>query len=438
MEWILPLALACCYEYYAGSLDRRSENHPANAVLFVLFIILLRLAHYYTHDHIRWLWEPLMQYGVPFFYLWSSRRCRALDAFYHTVILFLSVDCILKGFGHLSMILFGQDYVYYASPAGLHLLFVLLPAGLLVLILWLVKKLVFRGERPAVTPAQICLMLLTLLPILYLTNIHQWLHIDRTAVGLDASIVRVMLSFCGLAAILGNESLYYSRLQAQELKSMEAMLHSQYEQFLVKKESTEQIMQQCHDLKNQFRVLQLSSDTGLRRQYMEQLQKTIDRYDSLYQTGNETLDIILSEKALRCQEEQIQLICMLRGEPLSFLSPVDLCTIFGNALDNALEGLAGVADPDKRRIQVRMTQENSLLFIRFENPYEHALHWDGYKLATTKADEAGHGYGLKGIRYAAEKYQGHVVIDADGGVFVLTVMLPCPEGAEAKKSPHPA
>ena len=118
---------------------------------------------------------------------------------------------------------------------------------------------------------------------------------------------------------------------------------------------------------------------------------------------------------------------MLRGEPLAFVNPVDLCTIFGNALDNAREGLSQVTDPDKRRIQVRMTKENRLLFLRFENPYEHALHWNGPELATTKANGAGHGYGLKGIRYAAEKYQGHVVIDAGAGRFVLTVMLPCPD-----------
>ena len=204
------------------------------------------------------------------------------------------------------------------------------------------------------TFAQVILMLLTLLPILYLTNIHHWLKIDRTMVGLDASVVRLVISLCGLAAILGNESLYRSRLKSQELASMEAMLHSQYEQFLIKKESSERIMQQCHDLKNQFRILQTSPNAGLRRQYIDELQKTIDRYDSLYETGNETLDIILSEKALRCQEQKIQLICMLQGEPLSFVNPIDLCTIFGNALDNAMEGLSQVTDPDRRRIQVRI------------------------------------------------------------------------------------
>ena len=57
--------------------------------------------------------------------------------------------------------------------------------------------------------------------------------------------------------------------------------------------------------------------------------------------------------------------------------------------------------PDQRRIQVRMTQENRLLFIRFENSYEYALYQDCSRFATTKARETEHGYGPKGIRYAA-------------------------------------
>lgn len=426
MEWILPLVLACCYEYYAAKLERRSGSRAGKAAAFALLSAALWLLQSQARENVHWLLEPFLSYSALFFYLWGSRRCSALDAFYHTGILFLSIDGILKGLGHLSMILLNQDYVYYTSPLPLHLLFMLILAGLVLSMLWLVRKLVFAEGRPVVTFAQVILMLLTLLPILYLTNIHRWLNIDRTTVGLDASVIRIIISLCGLAAILGNESLYRSRLKSQELASMKAMLHSQYEQFLIKKESSDRIMQQCHDLKNQLRVLQTSQDTGLRGQYMEELQKTLDRYDSLYQTGNETLDIILSEKALSCQEKGIQLICMLQGGPLAFVNPIDLCTIFGNALDNAIEGLAQVTDPDRRRIQIRMTQENRLLFIRFENPYMHALLWNGSQLATTKPDEAGHGYGLKGIGYAAEKYQGHMTIDAKNGKFVLTVMLPRP------------
>ena len=187
MNWILPFTLACCYEYYAHGLKPRSESRPARAAAFALLAAALWLLQSYTRERAHWLIEPFLCYAAPFFYLWGSRRCQALEAFYHTVILFLSIDSIVKGLGHLSMVLLSQDYVYFTSPLPLHLLFILALTGLALGTLWLVRKPVFAEGQPVVTFAQVILMLLTLLPILYLTNIHHWLKIDRTMVGLDAS-----------------------------------------------------------------------------------------------------------------------------------------------------------------------------------------------------------------------------------------------------------
>lgn len=118
------------------------------------------------------------------------------------------------------------------------------------------------------------------------------------------------------------------------------------------------------------------------------------------------------------------LVCIVQGELLSQLAPVDICTIFGNALDNAIEGLSQVTDRETRTIQVKMAQEKGFLVIRFENPYAHDLNWVGTGLGTTKVDKLSHGYGLKGIMRSVDKYQGHMVIDTGNGKFVLTLLLP--------------
>ena len=115
MNWILPFTLACCYEYYAHGLKPRSESRPARAAAFALLAAALWLLQSYTRERAHWLIETFLCYAAPFFYLWGSRRCQALEAFYHTVILFLSIDSIVKGLGHLSMVLLSQDYVYFTS-----------------------------------------------------------------------------------------------------------------------------------------------------------------------------------------------------------------------------------------------------------------------------------------------------------------------------------
>ena len=54
-------------------------------------------------------------------------------------------------------------------------------------------------------------------------------------------------------------------------------------------------------------------------------------------TGNEILDTILTEKSLICENSGIHINCVADGSLLAFMNPVDLYTLFGNALDNAIE-----------------------------------------------------------------------------------------------------
>lgn len=423
MDWLLPLAMAGCYFFYLWDLPWRRESRGWKLAAFCLLAACLWAVSHFR-DFIPWYLKQVLSYGAVFLVIWGSRRLRAADSLYHVVILFLSTDCILEGASHLSMVVWGNDYVYDVSDPVSHLLYALSITAAMLAILYVVRQAVFRvGSRSPVSLRQVCLMALTLLPILYLANIHRWLGIEPFAVGLHASVIRIVLSLCGLITILGYEGLYRSRLQAQDLKAMEAILQNQSQQYLMKKENAEAILQSCHDLKNQLYALRMSPGGGTEA-YLEQLQKTIQRYDSLYQTGNEALDVILSEKGLRCREKDIDLVCVVQGDLLNFMEPTDVCTIFGNALDNAIEALKEITDRERRIIQVKAAQENGFLVIRFENPYDHPLNRTEAGLDTTKTDRWGHGYGLKGIRYMTEKYDGHMVIDTEEGKFVLTLLLP--------------
>lgn len=89
----------------------------------------------------------------------------------------------------------------------------------------------------------------------------------------------------------------------------------------------------------------------------------------------------------------------------------DICTIFGNALDNAIEYEQKIADKEKRLIHVSVFSQKGFLMIRFENYFEGTLMFEGDLPITTKKDSFYHGYGLKSIRYAVQKYKGVVRID---------------------------
>lgn len=424
MNLLLPFTLACCYAFYMKELPYRFDYRWYPACALFAFSGMFYLYLTCAANRIHWLLSFLLYCTVLLLYLLAAHVCSFREALYHTAILYLAVDCIVSSISHLSMIVFEWDYINRSDWSPGHLIALACLVLFVIPILCFVKKFVFRRKKHPISWAQLFLLLMTILPILYVVNIHEWIHIDRTTIGFHASVIRIILSFCGLVSILGSESLYENRIQEKELETMEQMLRSQYEQFCMRKENAAQLMQQCHDLKNQFYALQNSGKEAWREAYLQQLQETMDCCDALYHTGNETLDIILSDKALLCRDRNITMVCIADGTLLDALTPIDISTIFGNALDNAIEAASAVPKEEKRLIQVKVLQERSFLVIRFENTYAHALTWSEDGLQTTKKETAGHGFGLRGIRYTAERYGGNVTIDTNGDKFILTILLP--------------
>ena len=146
-------------------------------------------------------------------------------------------------------------------------------------------------------------------------------------------------------------------------------------------------------------------------------------------TGNDVLDTILSDKQLYCSQHQITLTIVADGARLDFIETMDICSIFGNALDNAIEGVEKLADPQQRLIRVAVYTQNVFLIIRVENYCTAQLSVVDGEYRTTKHDKDMHGYGIKSIRYTAEKYGGSVSADCSDNWFHLSVLLPLPEKA---------
>ena len=103
---------------------------------------------------------------------------------------------------------------------------------------------------------------------------------------------------------------------------------------------------------------------------------------------------------------------------------MDICSIFGNALDNAIECELKIPDKEKRLIHVTVSQQKNFLMIRVENYFEGVLRQKEGSFATTKKEKQFHGYGIKSIKYTVDKYGGAVHIDAEKQWFDLKILIP--------------
>lgn len=201
---------------------------------------------------------------------------------------------------------------------------------------------------------------------------------------------------------------------------LQRLLEQQKAQMEQSKETIDLINVKTHDLKKQLAAFGDRIDPD----EIEELNGLVDIYDSSVRTGNEALDVLLKQKALTCERRHIPFNRMVDGRPLSFMRPTDIYALFGNAIDNAIEANDGMADDAGRYIDMDVRCRRGMLAIRVENPYAGHLDFSDGLPRTTKGDDRYHGFGVRSIWMIVERYGGTMAIDADGGVFRLTALIP--------------
>lgn len=213
----------------------------------------------------------------------------------------------------------------------------------------------------------------------------------------------------------------------QEVELLNRLRYEQQIQYDISKENIAIINRKCHDLKHQMAAMRSIVSPEHREKYLSEIEHSVRIYNSMVKTGNEVLDTVLTEKSLLCESSQITIHCVADGSRLNFMDPVDLYTVFGNALDNAIECVQSHQEADRRMIDVLICEEKSCLVVRVMNPCGQTPEFEGELPLSTKGDTQYHGYGLKSIRHTVRKYNGYMKIKAENGWFSLKLLFPLEE-----------
>lgn len=239
--------------------------------------------------------------------------------------------------------------------------------------------------------------------------------------------IRTLVDFCGVAFFYFQREHHLSLYAKEEIKTMQVVMDRHYEQYCHSKENAEKINKQIHDFKHHLFAIRQETDMAKREEYFDNLEKNLKTVESDIKTGSKVLDTILYSKALVCAEKKIAFTPVVNGPLLKFVELIDLCSIFGNILDNAIEGADNVTDKDARLIKLAVYAQGDIVIIKSENYYEKALDFTNGELHSTKKDKALHGYGLKSIKSLATKYGGTTKFTMRENWFTLVVLLPMSE-----------
>ena len=236
--------------------------------------------------------------------------------------------------------------------------------------------------------------------------------------------IRTLVDLGGIAILYAHLIQCCELRVRKELEAVQNVLQNQYVQYKQSRESIELINYKYHDLKHQIAVLRSEEDPKKREEFLNRMEEEIRQYEAQNKTGNKVLDTVLTTKSLYCTKHGITFTCVADGTLLDFMDVMDICSIFGNALDNAIECELKIPDKEKRLIHVTVSKQKMFLILRFENYCEETLQYQEGALVTTKKEKEFHGYGLKSIKYTANKYEGAVSMNVEDNWFELKVLIP--------------
>ncbi len=176
-----------------------------------------------------------------------------------------------------------------------------------------------------------------------------------------------------------------------------------------------------HDYRHHIQAMKVHAAHGELeeiRQYLDMLDEDLTKVETIVRTGNRAADAVLNSKLSLAGERQIQVKADVRI-PVQLTTPeLDLCTIMGNLLDNAMEACMELP-PQRRLIRIYMEMKGNFLYFALTNTAGGAKKSSFH---TTKGP--GRGLGLQRVDDIVKKLGGHVTRASEEEAFSTEVLLP--------------
>jgi hypothetical protein len=344
--------------------------------------------------------------------------------YYLTILVLLSMDICLITLVRGMQGFFNTDYLVsgpYIYRIISHIFLLLLKIAVIVSIKSQTKNQVYGID----SLFQAGVIILPAVPFFYLRDYSRIFAIRPANIPWSIHLITNLCGICAITNMILSESLSYQTRQNEKLH-MESIIKKQHNQYMITLNTIDVVNRKYHDLRHILRGIDSLQTVDEIKTYVHNIEGEIKDYELICNSGNKTLDIILSEKMRFCKEKNIQMHVHSDGQDWDLVRDIDAATIFGNALDNAIESTEPIEDRTLRLIDVRIGKVNHMLIARFENPYTHPLEKKQMKWISTKSDRQNHGYGLQSIELAVKKYKGELDIKTDDGKFTLTVIIPVP------------
>lgn len=403
-----------------------NSNIKLKASLFLFLYITCSLAYIYCSIKYKYPFADLILFSLNCILLFlctykNHSSCKPIKIIY-IILLYLLLDSALNSIFKLIVSVFYENYIDYfvmfvTSIVNYIIIFIISN------VIKLKKRNLYFQTNSIPKYAYILILFALLCGGLLIenqtVNINEHILFQNTFnkfftvfnIVLLIVIIIALVFICTLKSHLENTSLLLEKLNYSQ---------AEYYQNMIKLNEDQRKFR--HDYRNHMICLQAlmkEKQYSDAEQYIQEITHKEIIESNRFFTGNQIADAILYDKA--ASAEKIYAEIQFEGSICDKLPLSDVCVIFANALDNAIEACEKITSPEKKIIIVNCLFTQNMQIIQISNPVEQDIEIYNNAIETTKEDKSTHGIGLHNIMRTIDKYHGECSISCENKRFVIDI-----------------
>ena len=298
---------------------------------------------------------------------------------------------------------------------------------LIILIIYysVITKIWGVAHKSRFTPAQYMVHIIIMIYSLVNFSVIIFVVTNGMTVSFTEKILLLVNMFCIVFADL--YLLYFTRFVEEngqlkmKLRLLEQQSHLQYDNYASQEEKYNESIKILHDVNKHLNMIEqiYEYDRGNEaKQYAKEIGKLLQPLAIQQFTNNPILNILLNEKKKYALLHNISFDMQIGNVEVKFMEPMEITTVFGNLLDNAIEACNTLLG--QRYISLKLDTFNDFMAIHISNSSSGQIKWHGKKPVSNKGRN--HGIGLINVENVINKYNGNMILEEKNGVFSCDII----------------
>lgn len=196
----------------------------------------------------------------------------------------------------------------------------------------------------------------------------------------------------------------------------------QYEYYAEQEEKYNESVKILHDVNNHLKMIETmyrTKEDEIAIAYTQEISQMLMPLALEEYTNNPILNVLLNDKKKIANFHNIEFTLEIGVVDINFMEPIEITTIFGNLLDNAIEACDMV--PDNKYIKMKLDKYNEFVVIKINNSAKPIEKWNLGKPISSKGKN--HGIGLLNVENTIKKYNGSMVLEEENKEFSCKIIF---------------